>query len=97
MSKTVELVIGNVLGRFFEESNAFGKNQWAFRRGHRYLVAMMVLKWILELHAGNKVGFLLADISGAFDRVKADLLIEKLIAAVVQDGMLRFLASYLQP
>ena len=60
------------------------------------LVALLTAKWILELHAGNKVGFLLADISGAFDRVKAELLVQKLSSAGVQEDMLRFIESYLE-
>ena len=98
LSKTIERVIGRVLGTYFEETAATGESQWAFRPGHscRDLVAFLAATWILDLHGGKKIGFLLADISGAFDRVKADLLIEKLRATGVQEDMLKFLTSYLE-
>ena len=38
----------------------------------------------------------LSDISGAFDRVSAELLLKKLRAAGVNDAALQFLESYLQ-
>ena len=53
--------------------------------------------WILDLHAGRKIGVYLSDISGAFDRVESSLLLKKLEAAGLNENLLAFLASYLAP
>ena len=52
---------------------------------------------ILALHAGQQIGVYLSDISGAFDRVSSDLLLEKLKAAGVSPEMLNFIDAYLKP
>ena len=98
LSKSVERVMSKLLGDYFEESGAYGETQWAFRAGHscRDLVALVTSKWILELHAGNKIGLFLSDISGAFDRVSKEVLLQKLRATGVNDDMLKFLSSYLE-
>ena len=94
----MERVLGKIISDYLEESGSFGETQWAFRAGHscRDLVALATSRWILEFHAGNKIGIFLSDISGAFDRVSSELLLRKLEAAGVQDDMLRFLESYLE-
>ena len=71
ISKVVERVVGRILIGFFEGTDAYGTNQWAFRKGrsHSDLIALLVASWILELDKGKKVGIYLSDISGAFDRV----------------------------
>lgn len=98
LSKIIERILGNLLGDYLEQSGAMGNTQWAFRAGHscQDLIALVTATWILELHAGRKIGIHLSDISGAFDRVSCELLLRKLKAAGLCPEMLRFLESYLQ-
>ena len=76
LSKTVERLLGMQLVRFLCRSGAYGSSQWAYRPGHscRDLVALLVAKWVLAVHAGMKVGIFLSDICGAFDCVSVDKL-----------------------
>ena len=99
LSKALEGVIAQVLVKYLEESGASGHTQWAFREGHscRDLIALLTSTWILHLHAGKKVGVYLSDISGAFDRINSSLLLDKLKAAGLNDELLRFMKSYLEP
>ena len=80
LSKVIEGVIAEILVKYLEASGASGKSQWGFRAGHscRDLVALLTAEWILHLHAGRKVGVYLSDISGAFDRVETEMLLQKL-------------------
>ena len=85
--------------KYLEASGASGESQWGFKVGHscRDLVALLMATWILDLHAGRKIGVYLSDISGAFDRVESSLLLKKLEAAGLNENLLAFLASYLAP
>ena len=98
LSKTVERVISKSIGSYLEQSGAHGDTQWAFRKGHscRDLVALATMAWLLDLHAGREIGVYLSDISGAFDRVSAELLLKKLRAAGLNDAAVQFLESYLE-
>ena len=84
LSSQVSKVLERLLGRFFlpllEVTGGFGKNQFAYRkeRGCRDALALNVLQWIWWLHNGMKIGFYCSDVSGAFDRVPTDRLLEKL-------------------
>ena len=98
-SKVVERVLGRVLVRFLDNSDAFGDTQWAFRpkRSCRDLVTLLVCTWLLSMEEGKKTGVLLTDISGAFDRVETARLVEKCRAAGVGPAFCAFLESYLAP
>ena len=98
LSKTVERVIGSPLINFLA-IQCYGQSQWAFRArtGARDLVTITVAKWVLEVCRGRKVGILLSDISGAFDRVSREILLCKLAASGVPRVWIDFLNSYLQP
>ena len=97
LSKVVERIIATNLKSFMNASNAYGCSQWAFREGHscRDLVALVTARWLLELTQNRRVGVYLSDISGAFDRVSTQILMQKLEAAGVSRKMLKFLESYL--
>ena len=81
-SKIAERLIGLRLIPFLQ-SNAFGKNQWAFSKGlgSKDLVTMLIMSWILAICSGEKIGAYLSDITGAFDRVFKAYLLAKLNAA----------------
>ena len=99
LSKTVERILGMQLVSFLCRSNAYGSSQWAYRPGHscRDLVALLVAKWILAIHAAMKVGIFLSDISEVFDRVSVKTLLQKCRRADVSLDMLSLLKSYLAP
>ena len=79
LSKLVERCVASVLVPFLEKTNAYGESQWAFQRGRSCadLVALLVLKWVLAWEEGYKVAVFFSDISGAFDRVRVERLLEK--------------------
>ena len=99
ISKIVERTIGVTLTPFLERVNAFGSDQWAFRKKHscRDLVALLVSRWLWALDCGFKVGVYLSDISGAFDKVDRTLLTQRLKAAGLSNAMTAFLYDYLAP
>ena len=80
ISKIAERTICITLTPFLERADAFGKDQWAFRKKHscRDLVALLVSRWLWALDCGFKVGIYLGDISGAFDKVDRTILTERL-------------------
>ena len=61
---------------------AFGECQFAYRpkRGARDAVLLYVASWLTMLNDGLKVGVYCSDVSGAFDRVSAARLLDKLSA-----------------
>ncbi len=73
LSKVAEKVMCSRLIRYLQRSY-FGKNQWAFSSGRSAtnLVTALIMKWILAICKGLKIGAYLGDISGAFDRVFND-------------------------
>ena len=74
-------------------------NQWAFRSGHscRDLVTLRVLRWLYTIHTGQKSCIFLSDISGAFDRVSTEILLNKFKRAGVGLTVLSFLKSFFAP
>ena len=99
LAKVVERIIGATLTAFLMATGAYGPNQWAYQCGRscRDLVALLVASWLLAFEAKLKVGILLADIAGAFDKVPTPILMNKLIGAGVGDRMAAFLHTYLAP
>ena len=101
LSSQVSKVLERLLGRFFlpllEQTGAFGPNQFAYRRkrGCKDALAHNVLQWVWWLHLGRKVGLYCSDVSGAFDRVPSDRLLEKLQRAGVGGKVLKLLGSWL--
>ena len=91
--------MGSLFLSFLEKVGAFGKRQFAYRKGHsaRDLLFLLTAQWVLALHRGEKVGLFLSDISGAFDRVAYDRLVRKVRRAGLGDKMTAFLAAYLEP
>ena len=64
----------------FEVTEAYGPNQFAYAKGKgcKDALATNVLQWIRWLHLGRQVALYCSDVSGAFDRVRAARLIQKL-------------------
>ena len=80
------------------ESDAFGASQFAYRKKHgsRDAVALYVLSWISFMDSGFKTGVYCSDVSGAFDRVSADRLMQKLSSLNLNQRMLSVIRSWLR-
>ena len=80
------------------EVGAFGNNLFAYlpKRGARDALAFVILTWILEWCCGNKIAVYCSDVSGAFDKVKADILLRKLNCYGVESSVLAVLGSWLE-
>ena len=61
------------------------------------MIALLLSKWMLAMNSGKKIGLYLSDISGAFDRVNAKLLMKKLARTGLSPSWLAFIESYLAP
>jgi hypothetical protein len=72
LSKVVERLLGRFLLPFFEATEAYGPNQFAYAKGKgcKDAHATNVLQWIWGLHLGYQIALYCSDVSGAFDRVK---------------------------
>ena len=72
---------------------------WAFRkkRGCTDLVLLLTSNWLLSFQRRLKVGVYLGDISGAFDRVDATRLLDKLRRFGVCDKLLTLFEYFLAP
>ena len=98
LSKVVERVFAIHLTTFFESSGAYGDHQFAYihKRGYRDALTFNVCTWIWALGIGKRVALYCSDVSGAFDRVRAERLLLKLEAKGVHKQMLAVLSSWLQ-
>ena len=57
----------------------------------------MVLTWLRAMAQGNRIAVYCSDVSGAFDRVPADRLLDKLRVRGVHERILAVLRSWLAP
>ena len=75
---------------------AFGAAQFAYRKkyGARDALLYYALSWVVDL--GCKVGVYLFDVSGAFDKVDAELLMSKLTSFVLHKRLLAVIRSWLR-
>ena len=73
-------------------------NQFAYKkeRGARDQLALLVLTWLLGFDRGKKFCLYCSDVSGAFDKVKAERLVEKLRKLKVPDDWTALFASWLR-
>ena len=80
LSKVMERMLGSFFMPFLAETGAFGPNQFAYtaKRSCKELLALNVLDWLWRFHCGRKVALYCSDVSGAFDRVHAERLLQKL-------------------
>lgn len=80
------------------EEHAFGVAQFAYRKQHgaRDAVALYVLSWIFALNFGYKTGVYCSDVHGAFDRVDADRLMQKLSSLKLNRKLLSVIRSWLR-
>ena len=97
LSKVCERVLATSFVPRLISIGAFGTNQFAYMpaRGARDALAYLVLKWIHFFGIGKKIALYCSDVAGAFDKVKAKRLLEKLQAWGVPELVLRVLRSWL--
>ena len=77
---------------------AFGECQFAYRpkRGARDAVLLYVASWFIMWSDGLKVGVYCSDVSGAFDRVSAARLLDKLPAPGLHCDLFGMVQSWLR-
>ena len=56
-----------------------------------------MLSWILDFALGRKVAFYCSDVSGAFDKVEVNRLLQKLECLGISKSLLAVLRSWLRP
>ena len=88
--------MGVELIAFFEGSNAFGTNQFAYRKGRGYkdVLAFNVMSWVWAMHCSKKTALYCSDVSEAFDRVDAEILLQKLEAKGISTKFLFLISSW---
>ena len=97
LSKVVERLLGVPLLAFLEATDAYGLNQFAYRkqRGCKDALLLNVLEWLWAFHHDEIIALYCSDVSGAFDRVKSTKLLSKLERKGVSPPMLKLLESWL--
>ncbi len=66
------------------------------QQGARDAVALYVLSWICALNSGYKIGVYCSDASGAFNRVDADSLMQKLSSLKLNRKLMSVIRSWLR-
>ncbi len=96
-SKVIERILGLHLFPPLVE-RAFGEAQFAYRpkRGARDAVLVYVTSWLYMMNERRKIGVYCSDVSGAFDRVPVDRLVDKLAAHGLHVDVLGVVRSWLR-
>ena len=100
LTPQVSKVVERYLRRFFPPSFelSFGEVQFAYKKAHGARDALLAyaLSWISALNDGAKIGIYCADVQGAFDKVDADLLMQKLSSLGLSAALLEVIRSWLR-
>ena len=98
LSKVVERLLLPLIEPHISRTVAFGPNQFAYTkcRGARDALAYLTMSWLLALNRRKEVAVYCSDVSGAFDRVRAERLLEKLRCKIVHTTMVALMESWLQ-
>ena len=96
LSKVVERILGELCMKYSETSNAFGHNQFAYRKnkGYRDAIAFNVCFWIMAFNKKMQIALYCSDVSGAFDRVCKKRLVKKLRNAGLHPQLLQVFFLY---
>lgn len=80
LSKATERVVGKFFQQFLQQSGAYGERQFAYSKGrsHRDALTLSVLTYLLVLDHDQMVVLYCSDVSGAFDKVDDERLLQKL-------------------
>ena len=95
LSKIYERCMYDQMYKYFDQ--ILSKYQCGFRQGSntQHFLLVMIEKWKEVLDKGGLGGALLTDLSKAFDCIKHDILIAKLVACGFDSHSLSFVFSYL--
>ena len=98
LSKAAERLIRDLFVPRLERLGAFGPAQFAYRKEHgaRDAILYFMLSWLLAFSHELRVIPYCSDVSGAFDRVSADILSEQLSSAGVAPRIVALLVSWLR-
>ena len=102
LTAQIAKVVERLLKLIFDEELmceiSIGPNQFAYLAGceSRDAVAYLMLIWLKGFQEKCRFALYMSDVSGAFDRVSADRLLEKLQARKVPDDLLKVFASWLE-
>ena len=96
LSKVVERVLGRIFLRWARDNNLFGPNQYAYTtaRSHKDALTVNICSWLWSLESGNLVALYCSDVSGAFDRVRATRLKQKLRCSGLHPQVVLFLGFF---
>ena len=98
ISKVAKRLLALCFAPFLSATAALGENQFAYQkeRGSRDAVAFLTLTWLREMASRKRVAVYCSDVAGAFDRVDAKRLVEKLRASGMDESIVRVLDSWLR-
>jgi hypothetical protein len=97
-AKVLERFIGLIFLPTLSSPQSIGQNQFAYtrHRGARDAIAYLVLSWLAAFREQGSVALYMSDVSGAFDRVSANRLLEKLQARGMPKDLLDVISSWLR-
>ena len=95
LSKVIERLFLSTLAPYVELRTLAGNNQFAFtkNRGSRDVLALLAMRWVRAIEAGQKVLVYCADVAGAFDKVPKTRLLDKLAATGIDPKLLKVTGS----
>ena len=98
VGKAAERLLRTGFTDFFASADCSGENQFAYKKEHgaRDLLAFLVLTWLLGFDSGRKFLLYCSDVAGAFDRVSAQRLADKLTAQGVPEDWVKLFCSWLR-
>ena len=98
LAKATERLLQQQFYEYLTSTACTGSNQFAYKqqRGARDALAFLVLTWLEGFCRKVKFALYCSDVSGAFDRVRCERLIEKLRAKGVCERWLELFASWLR-
>ena len=93
--KFVEIIVGIILGPWFDKQQVFCAHQYDYGKGRGYknVLAINVCSWLLAMEQADLVGRYCSDVSGTFDRVSRVHLVGKLKLLGLQPDLLSCLRS----
>ena len=97
LSKVAERIIGVSWIPHLSETGAFGENQFAYdkNRGCRDALAFLVLSFLSGFCRKERFGLYCSDVSGAFDKVRAKRMLDRLRSKGVHGKIVSLVDSWL--
>ena len=98
LAKVLERFLGGLFLPQLSREIVIGPNQFAYvqKRGSRDALAYMVLAWLSAFMEKARIALYCSDVSGAFDKVSASRLLEKLKAKGMPSALIKVVSSWLR-